>query len=205
MKERLFRSGFINISALSVILGLAAGSLVFAGSAEKDEYDVFDGTGKSGKTVNVIEWENNLEIHVYPKGSLAGLGLKIDEPSKGKKVMVIAYRFDNAPKVTQIRRAILSIPLRDGFKVYKDPSADDYDKVIISNNTLSDNVVAFKTDPPPTQLYPDGHPSLAEPKRTVANDKKVEKKTEEPAEEKPHSRFIQNADDDDGSTGAFKF
>jgi hypothetical protein len=124
------------------------------------EYDRLDGTGKSGKTVNVIEWEGNLEVHVYPKGSLKGLALKIDRANKDKPVMVIGYRFDNSPKEQLIRRAILGIDLKDGFKTFRDPSADEYDKIVISNNGLSNQMVAYQTDPAPTQLYPDGHPAL---------------------------------------------
>ena len=79
-------------------------------SQKDDDYDRFDGTGKSRKKVNVIEWEGNLEIHVYPEGSLKGLALKIDE-AKGKKVMVIGYRFDTDPQEQHVRRAILGIGL----------------------------------------------------------------------------------------------
>jgi hypothetical protein len=69
--------------------------------------------------------------------------------------MVIGYRFDNTPKPL-IRRAILGITMNDGFKAYRDNSADDYDKIIISNNGLSAPLVAFRLDPAPAQLYPDG-------------------------------------------------
>jgi hypothetical protein len=127
-----------------------------AGVDPDADYDRLDGTGKSGKTVNVIEWEDNLEIHISPKGSTAGLGMKIDD-TKGNKVMVIAYRFVESPKTVLTRRAILGIPLVGNFKVYKDPTENDYDKFIISNNGLSGQVVAFKLDPTPTQLYPDGY------------------------------------------------
>jgi hypothetical protein len=123
---------------------------------EKDDFDRLDGRGASGKRVDVIEWEGNLEIHVYPKGSLAGLALKIDEPSKDKRVMVIGYRFTDKPKEQLIRRAILSVKLRDGFKTYNDLSADEYDKVIITNNTLAGKLSALKLDPEPQTLYPEG-------------------------------------------------
>jgi hypothetical protein len=122
-------------------------------------YDRLDGVGKSGKTVQVIEWEDNLEIHVYPPGSLKGLALKIDHPSNGKKVMVIGYRFADNPKEQLIRRAILGISLQEGFKTYKDPTETEFDKIIISNNGLSGQVVGFRLDPAPTQLYPDGSPA----------------------------------------------
>jgi hypothetical protein len=124
-------------------------------------YDRLDGVGKSGKTVQVIEWEDNLEIHVYPPGSLKGLALKIDHPGKDKKVMVIGYRFADNPKEQLIRRAILGISLQEGFKTFKDPTETEFDKIIISNNGLSGQVVSFALDPAPKQLYPDGHPALA--------------------------------------------
>lgn len=151
------------------VAGLVAISCCYAGGAWSDpgassndphaDYDRLDGKGPSGKKVHVIEWEGNLEIHVYPVGSLSGLALKLDKRNKDKPVMVIGYRFDNNPKEQLIRRAILGIDLREGFKTYRDPTADGYDKIIISNNGLSSEVVAYKLDPEPTQLYPDGHPA----------------------------------------------
>ena len=145
-------------------------------TANEPEYDRLDGMGKSHKKVHVIEWEGNLEIHVYPKGSLAGLALKLDKPSQDKMVMVIGYRFADNPKSQLIRRAILGIPIRSGFKAFKDPSEMDFDKIIISNNGLSNQVVAFQLDPEPTQLYPEGHPALVqkdgEGERKPASDKK---------------------------------
>jgi hypothetical protein len=127
------------------------------------DYDRLDGTGTSGKTVNVIEWEGNLEIHVYPKGSLVGLALKLDDRNSAKPVMVIGYRFDVAPKQTLVRRAILGIDLRGGFRTYRDTTAMEYDKIVITKNQLqSSELVAFRLDPEPKQLYPDGHPALAQ-------------------------------------------
>jgi hypothetical protein len=136
----------------------------FAGQpAPDDDYDRMDGMGASGKKVNVIEWEGNLEIHVYPAGSLKGLALKLDKRNKDRPVMVIGYRFDNDPKKQLIRRAILGIDLADSFKAYRDPSSgSEYDKIVISNNGLAGDMVAYKLDPAPTQLYPDGHPALAQ-------------------------------------------
>ena len=129
------------------------------GKAPEDDYDRLDGKGKSGKKVDVVEWEGNLEVHVYPKGSLVGLALKLDEKN-GKKVMVIGYRFDNSHGESLIRRALVSIPFTASFKAFKDPSAEDYDKIIISNNGLSGQVASFKLDPEPATLYPEGHPAL---------------------------------------------
>src|SRR5690606_27480709 len=72
---------------------------------------------------------------------------------------VIAYRF-NSVTYTLIRRAILSISLSDSFKVYEETTADDYDKIMITNHTLTSNVRPFTLDAAPTQLYPDHHPML---------------------------------------------
>src|SRR4051812_4130447 len=88
--------------ALSPYSGAHAGE---AGADPDKDYDRLDGTGPSGKTVQVIEWEGNLEVHVYPIGSLKGLSLKLDEKNKGKPVMVIGYRFKDNPDVQLVRRA----------------------------------------------------------------------------------------------------
>lgn len=126
-----------------------------------DDYDRLDGMGKSKKEVHVIEWAGNLEIHVYPYGSLQGLALKLDETNKNKPVMVIGYRFKDSPKEQLIRRNILGIKLPN-FKAYVDPREKEFDKIIISANTLAQGVKPFSLEPEPTQLYPDGHPMLAQ-------------------------------------------
>lgn len=142
----------------SVLAFLLTTASIFAAQPLVDEeYDRLDGHGPSGKKVNVIEWEGNLEIHVYPGGSLAGLSMKIDRSQKNP-VMVIGYRFNDQPSKVLIRRAILGIDLSDRFMTYRDPSVSEYDKIIVSNNGLSSQVVAYKLDPAPDQLYPDGHP-----------------------------------------------
>ena len=151
-----------SIAWVACLLALSLPALAGPPPAD-DDYDRMDGTGASGKKVNVIEWEGNLEIHVYPAGSLKGLALKLDKRNKDRPVMVIGYRFDNDPKKQLIRRAILGIDLAEGFKVYRDPSSgSEYDKIIISNNGLSGDMMAYKLEPAPTQLYPDGHPALAQ-------------------------------------------
>lgn len=147
-----------SLSTLVLLLSLALPSTLVYAEDEDANFDRLDGTGPSGKKVNVIEWEGNLEIHVYPKGGLKGLALKLDK-TKSNPVMVIGYRFDNEEVL--IRRAVLGIDLQEGFKTYRDSSADDYDKVIITNNGLSAPLVAYNVDPEPTQLYPDGHPENA--------------------------------------------
>jgi opacity protein-like surface antigen len=155
---------FLLALGLSAALALSASAAApgTAPSPGADDYDRLDGMGASGKKVNVVEWEGNLEVHVYPGGSLRGLALKLDKRNKDKPVMVIGYRFDSDPDKQLIRRAILGITLNEGFKVYRDPSAgSEYDKIVISNNGLAGDMVAFHTDPAPTQLYPDGHPALA--------------------------------------------
>jgi hypothetical protein len=134
---------------------------------EPEDFDRLDGHGPTKKRVDVIEWEGNLEIHVYPKGSLRGLGLKIDRTKKDKPVMVIAYRFTNVT-YTLYRRAILSVPLNDSFKVYEETTADDYDKIMISNNTLTSNVKPFVLDATPTQLYPDHYVAGENPNQKKA-------------------------------------
>lgn len=144
----------------SLTLTLASGGRSSLATPLIDDYDRLDGVGKSGKTVQVIEWEGNLEVHVYPGGSLKGLGLKLDTREKNKKVMVLAYRLADAPLPVYVRRAILSIPMGSKFNVYLDPSTRaEYDKIIISGNQLAGGLVPFKLDPEPKQLYPEGHPA----------------------------------------------
>jgi hypothetical protein len=135
--------------------------IAHAAEQQEEEYDRLDGMGASGKKVNVIEWEGNLEIHVYPAGSLKGLALTIDRKTKDKPVMVIGYRFNDNPEKQLIRRAIIDgISLNDGFHTYRDTSAGEYDKIVITNNNLDKVLSVFKLEPKPTQLYPDGHPAL---------------------------------------------
>src|SRR4051812_14727852 len=183
---RILLSLVATLGVLSSI-GLGAGSFAAPPVAEED-FDRLDGTGTSGKTVQVIDWEGNMEIHVYPKGSLKGLALKIDRKDKNKPVMVIGYRFGDNPSQQLIRRALMTMPLQEGFKTFKDPSEPEFDKIIISNNGLSGDLVAFKLDPEPKQLYPDGHPALAQ---TAA--KKEERK---PASKPVYAPQDTNIDED---------
>jgi hypothetical protein len=156
-------------------------------AAAQDDFDRLDGTGNSGKTVQVIDWEGNLEIHVYPKGSLKGLAMKIDRKNKDKPVMVIGYRFIDNPGAQLIRRALLTMPLSETFKVYKDPTENEFDKIIVSNNGLAGDLVPYKLEAEPKQLYPDGHPALAdgqtsgEKKRGPAS----KQQTKQPADDQP--------------------
>ena len=153
------------ISLISLLLSTPA-SLSHAGSAADPDadYDRLDGQGRSGKTVNVVEWEGNLEIHVYPERSLVGLAAKIDQNARGTKVMVLSYRMDSDPKLPLIRRAVLGIPFQAGFQAWKDTSAEGYDKIILSNRALKGPTLQrFPLEPEPKQLYPDGHPGLQNP------------------------------------------
>jgi hypothetical protein len=129
---------------------------------EPKEFDRLDGHGATAKKVDVIEWEGNLEIHVYPKGSLRTLGMKVDRKSKTSTnaVMVIEYGFTNVP-YTLIRRAVLSINMPDSFHAFRDETADDYDKIIVSGHLIA-GAKEYALAPEPTQLYPDYHPALAQ-------------------------------------------
>lgn len=148
----------INIALALFTLSLFSANMSRAQSSPiKDDFDRLDGRGSSGVRVDVIDWAGNLEIHVYPKNSLAGLAMKIDRKQKDKPVMVIGYRFQNNPNDQIIRRALLTMPMSDQFQVFQDKGADGYDKVIVSNHVLAD-LLAFKLDPDPAHLYPEGHP-----------------------------------------------
>ena len=120
---------------------------------EPVEFDRLDGKGPSRKRVDVIEWESNLEIHVYPRGSLSSLGLKVDRTNKNSPIMVIEYGLTGIP-YTLVRRAALSIKINDSFQTFIDPTEGEYDKILISNNSL-DGVKPFKSVHAPRQLYPD--------------------------------------------------
>lgn len=180
------------MSLLFLMPALAAGPGAAPGRIlEPKEFDRLDGRGATAKKVDVIEWENNLEIHVYPKGSLRSLGLKVDRTKKDKPIMIIEYGFGGVP-YTLIRRALLSIPMKDGFKTYRDTNAADYDKIIISNNTLNEGVETFALAPDPTQLYPDYHPSLGE---------EPAKSYEKSAANPPHIQFRTAEEVDQNSGG----
>jgi hypothetical protein len=128
--------------------------------AEEKVFDRLDGKGPSRNRVDVIEWEGNLEIHVYPRGALKGLSAKIDDRESGKKVMVLGYRFSPMKDAKPlVRRAILGFPFESGLKAFVDPSEKEFDKIALSNNGLSAPWKPYTLDASPAQWYPDGHPS----------------------------------------------
>ncbi len=135
---------------MAIVTGAATSYSVFA----EEVYDRLDGKGPSGKRVDVIEWEGNLEVHVYPKGSLKGLSAKLDDRVEGKKVMVIGYRFGAKDRL--VRRAILGVPFDSNLKGYVDTTDKDCDKLAISNQVLTAPWKTYKFDPAPAQWYPDG-------------------------------------------------
>lgn len=149
------KQGKLLVAVITVLMISMASTLAGQQNDADANFDRLDGRGSSGKRVDVIEWEGNLEIHVYPKGSLKGLALTIDRAKKDRPVMVIGYRFSNSPSKQLVRRNILSIPMTDNFKAYWDKSASDYDKVVISNNGLSQELAELKLDPALKLLYPD--------------------------------------------------
>ncbi len=140
----------IALIVLAFLTGIVTSYSVFA----EEVYDRLDGTGPSHKRVDVIEWEDNLEVHVYPKASTQGLSAKLDDRDKGKKVMVIGYRFKGTERL--IRRAILGIPFNAKVKGFIDPTEKDFDKLAISNHDLEAPWKPYKLDPAPAQWYPDG-------------------------------------------------
>jgi len=139
---------------VSVILLLSFPLTSF--SYDPNEYDRLDGKGKSGVRVDVIEWEENLEVHVYPRGSIAGLAMKVDRA--GTPAMVFGYRFVSDPEDQLIRRNILSINLKDGFIAYLDTKETEFDKIVISNSKLAGRYSKFNLDPEPKHLFPKEHP-----------------------------------------------
>lgn len=137
---------------VAFVTGIVTSYSVFA----EDVFDRLDGKGPSGKRVDVIEWESNLEVHVYPKGSLLGLSAKLDDREEGKGVMVIGYRLSATSKPL-VRRAILGVPFTNQLKGFVDRTEKDFDKIAISNQNLPAPWTAYKFDKAPAQWYPDGH------------------------------------------------
>jgi hypothetical protein len=135
----------------AIVTGVATSYSVFA----EDVYDRLDGTGASHKKVDVIEWEGNLEIHVYPKTATAGLGAKLDDRTPGTKVMVIGYRFKGQAEVL-VRRAILGVPFNSKLKAFVDPTEKEFDKLALSNQDLPAPWKPYKLDAAPKTWYPDG-------------------------------------------------
>lgn len=146
-----------------IFLSLALALPAHSEPGGEEEFDRLDGKGASGKRVDLIEWEGNIEVHVYPAHSLAGLSLKLDKGSGGRKVLVLGYRFAGSPKETLVRRGVLGIPLTEPFQTYYE-DLGDYEKITVTNHTLATGgptgLREFTLDPPPAQLYPEGHPAL---------------------------------------------
>lgn len=138
-----------------IAFALLSGALTtFSVFAYESIFDRLDGTGPSKKRVDVVEWEGNLEVHVYPKGSTSGLGAKLDERESTKKVMVIGYHF--AGKEPLVRRAILGVPFTNQIKGFVDPSEKDFDKFALSNQDLPKPWIPYKLQAAPKQWGPDG-------------------------------------------------
>ena len=144
-----FRTLIITFALLSGIL------TSFSVFAYESIFDRLDGTGPSKKRVDVVEWEGNLEVHVYPKSSTKGLGAKLDDRETGKKVMVIGYHF-NGSSEPLVRRAILGVPFTNQIKGYVDPTEKEFDKFALSNQELPKPWVPYKLLPAPKQWGPDG-------------------------------------------------
>ena len=204
----LFPFRFVLIG-LALVTGVITSYTVFADEST-EIYDRLDGKGPSGKKVDVIEWEGNLEVHAYPRTSLKGLSAKLDDRTEGKKVMVIGYRFAGKPL---IRRAILGIPFTSKLKAYMDPTEPEFDKLALTNGTLTAPWVPYKLEPAPAQWYPDGDERNGE---TTTPPVLGENKQETPSNRAPASvpstvqkraaPKTESVDtDNDGSVGHFNF
>jgi len=116
--------------------------------AKTAEIDRLDGKGPSGKRIEVIEWKGNLEIHVYPKGSLLGLSLKKGQVN-GKSTLTIGYRLNHSPEKKIFRTTVLKIPLKNRFYTFQDYSTVLYDKILISNaplNKKNKNLIVYRPE-----------------------------------------------------------
>jgi hypothetical protein len=161
----------------AIVFGLGATLSVIA---EDEVFDRLDGKGPSGKRVDVIEWEGNLEVHVYPKGSIKGLSAKLDDRVEGKKVMVIGYRF-GAKERPLVRRAILGVPFQPALQAFSDSSEKDFDKLALSNRLLTGKWKPYTLDPAPAQWYPDGDDRNREDPIRMSESKRPGPKARKPA------------------------
>jgi len=177
----------------AIFSGIFATLSVFA---QEEVFDRLDGKGPSGKRVDVIEWEGNLEVHVYPKGSIKGLAAKLDDRVEGKKVMVIGYRF-GAKDRPLIRRAILGVPFQPALQAFTDSSEKDFDKLALSNRLLTGKWKPYTLDPAPAQWYPDGDD------RNNADE--APRLTEKPSAPKNRSLPGRKPASDEGSLNDFDF
>lgn len=144
----------------------------------KDEFDRLDGTGPSRKKVDFIDWwsqEKQYEVHVKPKGSLVGVNFEIDREDKKKDpVIIIEYKLQGVPYTIVRRHTLSSSGLNNGFRVYEDTTTDDYDKLILTNNTLTSNVRQWQYGKP-RQKFPDHHKALGGEDEAVAETKSYNK------------------------------
>ena len=158
-------------------MGLATSLSVLA---QEEVFDRLDGKGPSGKRVDVIEWEGNLEIHVYPKGSLKGLSAKLDDRAEGKRVMVIGYRLGEKTRPL-VRRAILGVPFQPALQAFQDNSEKEFDKLALSNRMLTGKWKTYTLDPAPAQWYPDGDERNQEDQMRMSESKRPAPKARKPA------------------------
>jgi hypothetical protein len=147
-----------NSFLITLLAGLLISSSLSVAKEKKPKFDGLDGKGPSGVRVDLIAWDGNLEIHVYPKGKIAGLGFVIDNKSK-EKALVISYRFKNTSNDEPIIRRSLLENITEGFNVFVDNRLQDkeMDKFILTNKDLTKEkgkYVLFKKDAPPAELYP---------------------------------------------------
>ncbi len=162
------------------------------GERVQTQFDRLDGKGRSGVVVDVIEWEGHLELHITPKGQLLGLAARIDRKQKDRPVMIIGYRFQAHPEEQLIRRAVLSIPLQDGFKAFRDTGVSDFDKVMIANENLAGgSVIVYRFEEKLSGDYPAEHPLAVAASQEA---KSVERKPSSP--QKPP---VQNDHQTDGA------
>ncbi|MCM2323197.1 MAG: hypothetical protein NDJ90_08025 [Oligoflexia bacterium] len=159
MKNRIF-------SAL--LFFLSCSLIAYAGNLTPRDFDRLDGQGASGRKVELIESDRQLEIRAYPVGSLKGLALKVDRRKPDKPVLVLGYRFDTDPTKQLVRRALLGMELKEGFRAFKDPLSTDYDRIVVSNQGLASPLALFKLDPEPETLYPNDSSALAQTQADAA-------------------------------------
>lgn len=107
------------------------------------EFEIFDGRVYNGKfypRIDIIEWrdkpteQTRMEFHVYSKGKPVELSFELEKKDK-KRVMLVHYHIVERDEHL-CRRVLAPSHFDYGFKVYVDPSDEDFDNVLVSMEKL---------------------------------------------------------------------
>lgn len=144
-----------------------------------DEYDRLDGRGSSQGKVDIVEWENNLEVQISPSHALLALGAKLDPSTRNRKVLVLEYKFANGIKL--VRRAILGIELKTPLEAKTKYRGEQRIITFIGKlGSSNDRGETYALAAEPRQLYPTEALAEASNKGTGTPDQKAPATTTSP-------------------------